>query len=584
MINYGHGRWGMQVLLLSRGSVVPKAMCWSIPCTVATILLHVFWNTEKGEANVELEGLEAVWSSFTFIFGFLIVFRSNQAYSRFWESVTLFHQVRGEWMSAFSNLLAFCNTDPAKSVEVAHFKFALMRLMSLLHCNALQTTSDLTNDSLEILDVGGFCTKSLMHLKHSPDRTETVLLWIERLVLDADKQKTLDVPAPILSRAFQELSRGMVSATNLRKIRDVPFPFPYSQFLSLMLLAEWMLTPVVASQVILKPWWAGIIVFIISTAVWTLFYTAQEIDQPFGDDANDLPVAAMQREFNEKLEYFCQSMASKVPEITMDSGWHLFMLDSGFGDVDYLIAEAETKGDVSAEGMISRNMGASSRLTQAQIWRKPNDGGEERGPTLAAAPTTEMISVASPVSSPASPSPLRNSLPLSHLSRTTQRQLWQDRPCELPQATKMSLPTEAALAALPSSFSSFIPADERPPELHSASRHSPGQASEEKEEVEEAVVLHLLPRLLPHLPGLEATALTALLERLGVSVVRSPARPAPGHPREVLVKLAARLRDSSDTLQGGEVDAELPKKISVLILALEEMSEATPSTEDVRAL
>lgn len=36
--------------------------------------------------------------------------------------------------------------------------------------------------------------------------------------------------------------------------------------------------------------------FVVSTSFWTLFYIAQEIDQPFGEDANDLPVRDMQKE------------------------------------------------------------------------------------------------------------------------------------------------------------------------------------------------------------------------------------------------------------------------------------------------
>jgi len=366
--------------------VIPKAICWSLPCAAATVLLHLYWGVLKGEENQELEGLGQIWSSFTFVFGFLIVFRSNQAYSRFWESVTLFHQTSGEWMSAFSNLLAFCSTKPEKSEEVAQFRFALMRLFSLLHCNALQNTSDLADDSLEILDVGGFSKRSLLHLKNSPDRTETVLLWIERLILDADRDKTLDVPAPILSRAFQELSRGMVTVTDLRKIRDVPFPFPYSQFLSLMLLAHWVLTPIVASQVIAKPYWAGIIVFVVSTAYWTLFYIAQEIDQPFGDDSNDLPVADMQREFNAKLEYFCLPMASQVPNVKMDTDYRLLVLDSGYGDIEQLCDDSnemqEPRGPMVSEGL------GCARSTPADLWPRqpPNDFASPRSRGVGPAP------------------------------------------------------------------------------------------------------------------------------------------------------------------------------------------------------
>eukprot|EP00434_Breviolum_minutum_P002374 symbB.v1.2.002098.t1/scaffold114.1/size323002/4 len=248
----------------------------------------------------------------------------------------------GEWMSAFSNLLAFLTLEEDRQTEVAEFRQLIIRLMSLMHCNALQTTCELEDDSLEVLDLGGFDRQSILHLKSSPDRCESVLLWIECLIIQAERRQVLDVPAPILSRSFQELSRGMVSLTNLRKIRDVPFPFPYAQFLTYMLLTHWLLTPLVASQLVLKPWWAGLIVFAVTTAFWTLFYIAQEIDQPFGEDANDLPVRDMQRNFNSKLEYFVKPTSWRVPELRLDASQQVKVLRSTYS---YALSEAQSTSD-----------------------------------------------------------------------------------------------------------------------------------------------------------------------------------------------------------------------------------------------
>eukprot|EP00439_Symbiodinium_sp_Y106_P085765 s101_g29.t2 len=319
----------MGVLCLCRGSVIPKALVWSIPASILTILMHVYWGTAKGDLNEEIQGIETIWRGFTFVLGFLIVFRSNQAYSRFWESVTLLHQTTGEWMSAYSNLLAFCSEEPAKQKDVQEFQAFLSKLMSLLYCSALQHMCELEDDTLEVLDLGGLSRSSLQHLRDSPDRTELVLLWIERLILHADKSKVIDVSAPILSRAFQELSRGMVTVSNMRKIH-IPFPFPYSQHLVCVLIFYTILTPIVASQAILKPWWAGVMVFVVCTSYWTLLYIAQEIDQPFGDDANDLPIREMQHEFNAKLSYFAHPLSYSVPGFRPDSSQHIHMLGSNF--------------------------------------------------------------------------------------------------------------------------------------------------------------------------------------------------------------------------------------------------------------
>ncbi|CAE7041767.1 unnamed protein product [Symbiodinium sp. CCMP2456] len=374
MIVYEHGTWGIQVLLRLRGSVIPKALVWAVPCAAATVLLHLYWNREKAEDNREMEGIHTIWSAFTFVLGFLIVFRSNQAYSRFWESVTLFHQISGEWTSAFSNILSFCSPDPQKQEQVDEFRQYLTRLMSLLHCSALQTTCELDDDSLEVLDLGAVSSTGLLHFRDSPDRCETVMLWLQRLIMDAERSKLLEAPPPILSRAFQELSRGMVSMTNLRKIRDVPFPFPYSQFLSCILLAHWILTPLVASQTVMKPWWAGIIVFVVVTSYWTLFYIAQEIDQPFGEDANDLPVREMQRKFNAKLEFFIRPDSYTVPSLNLDASQHICLLASTFSVA--LSRGAAEAASASEHFMPITDTGACGESR----WLQPDIGNSLGGP------------------------------------------------------------------------------------------------------------------------------------------------------------------------------------------------------------
>ena len=63
---------------------------------------------------------------------------------------------------------------------------------------------------------------------------------------------------------------GMVNVAELRKIVEVPFPFPYSQYLSFMLVLHWLVSPLVCVQLISEWSWAGGTVWLISTSYWTL--------------------------------------------------------------------------------------------------------------------------------------------------------------------------------------------------------------------------------------------------------------------------------------------------------------------------
>ena len=44
------------------------------------------------------------------------------------------------------------------------------------------------------------------------------------------------VPPPIQSRMYQEMSNGMLGFNNAMKIHDTPFPFPWLQIVSSLLL------------------------------------------------------------------------------------------------------------------------------------------------------------------------------------------------------------------------------------------------------------------------------------------------------------------------------------------------------------
>merc|ERR1719230_2165228 len=89
---------------------------------------------------------------------------------------------------------------------------------------------------------------SLEFLTHSSDKVEVILQWIQRSTVLHMSTGVLPIAPPILSRAFQEVSRGIVNLQNARKIADFPFPFPYAQVSMVMLLVHWASTPVLFSM------------------------------------------------------------------------------------------------------------------------------------------------------------------------------------------------------------------------------------------------------------------------------------------------------------------------------------------------
>jgi len=298
-----------------RGSVIPKAMIFAVPSGILAFGLHYLMHLTGNQLSTVAQGSQ-IWSSFNFVLGVLIVFRTNQAYARYWEGATLLQQVRGEWFNATSSLFAFCSNEMQAKGEVEKFQHHVVRLMSMLYCAGLQQVALIPDDKMEIIDNEGLDPESLNFLMRGVDRCEIVLQWVQRLIKDNLESGVVNIPAPILSRVFQELSRGIVNVRNVQKIAEIPFPFPYTQMIMVMLILQTMLTPVLAAVTSQTSWWAGLMTFITVLAFWCMNYIAAEIEQPFGEDHNDLPIPEMLKDMNKSLRMLLRPETQNYPNYT----------------------------------------------------------------------------------------------------------------------------------------------------------------------------------------------------------------------------------------------------------------------------
>merc|ERR1712232_1522158 len=133
----------------------------------------------------------------------------------------------------------------------------------------------------------------------------------QQLLMDRQRDAVLDVPAPILSRVFQELSRGIVQINKARQIHQVPFPF--ACLVAQALMFQFTLTSVVLPLLFEYPWWASIFSFTVTFFYWTLNHVALEMEDPFGDDESDLPLSMVQLTFNNSVAALLQPSSLSPP-------------------------------------------------------------------------------------------------------------------------------------------------------------------------------------------------------------------------------------------------------------------------------
>eukprot|EP00927_Polykrikos_kofoidii_P072630 TRINITY_DN6872_c0_g1_i2.p1 TRINITY_DN6872_c0_g1~~TRINITY_DN6872_c0_g1_i2.p1 ORF type:complete len:646 (+),score=98.01 TRINITY_DN6872_c0_g1_i2:184-2121(+) len=323
MITYEFGRWGVGFILQLKGSVFPLAFVWAFPNALLVFVLITLFNSLSATSGMQLlssnganwAGAMAVWSGFSGTLGFLLIFRTQIAYARFWEGATILHQVRGVWFNATSNLFAFCNAKDDFQARVDLFQHKLIRMMSMLYCAALQQVAVMADDNFEIIGIEGFDAESLAYLCEATDRCEVLMQWVQRTIVVNMEADIVKIAPPIVSRVFQELSTGVVNIQNARTITDLPFPFPYAQMLTAMLILHWTITPFLAAFTVPhdQKYMGTLIVFITLFSLWCLNYTAAELEMPFGDDANDLPMQKLMQNFNDSLITLLHPLVQQPP-------------------------------------------------------------------------------------------------------------------------------------------------------------------------------------------------------------------------------------------------------------------------------
>lgn len=251
-------------------------------------------------------GGSQIWNATTAVLAIMLAFRTRQGLMRFWQGTGLLHQMRGEWFDTVSNCITFSiSAKKDKPEEVTKFRHTLVRLMSRCHGSALEEIAE-NSIQLEAVDTFGLDNGTLTHLKechevHGFNKVEVMLHLVQSLITRAHDDGLLKVPPPILSRVYQTISRGFVNLLNAKKITDTRFPFPFSQLIAFLLLSHVVLTPLMISSIVRSKVMATIFTFVPITGFFSLNFIAIELENPFGTDANDLPMEHFQVEMNQCL-------------------------------------------------------------------------------------------------------------------------------------------------------------------------------------------------------------------------------------------------------------------------------------------
>lgn len=112
---------------------------------------------------------------------------------------------------------------------------------------------------------------------------------------------TGSVADPIISRLYQYLSDGVLGYNQARKIAYIPFPYPHSQITSSFSFVMVFFFPILYLSFVSNEALMYVLNFTTTLCFLGLHQVAMELEHPFQNAPNDLPLVTHQAQFNEAL-------------------------------------------------------------------------------------------------------------------------------------------------------------------------------------------------------------------------------------------------------------------------------------------
>eukprot|EP00514_Thraustochytrium_sp_LLF1b_P011520 CAMPEP_0184544510 /NCGR_PEP_ID=MMETSP0199_2-20130426/3669_1 /TAXON_ID=1112570 /ORGANISM="Thraustochytrium sp., Strain LLF1b" /LENGTH=449 /DNA_ID=CAMNT_0026938693 /DNA_START=29 /DNA_END=1378 /DNA_ORIENTATION=- len=229
-----------------------------------------------------------------FLISFVVVFRSQLAYGRFFSALNSYNRMKVRLLDLAIQTKSFAVNNDSESIRL---KTAVFRWVRLYHKLAL---TELKGEYVDDIYVRNIVKADEMEiLMACRSRALIVSTWITRAL--SEKISILSVPPPIAGRLFQLVSEVDLELEQAMLV-NVPFPFPYAQLASMLLIVWCLVTPLFISRFMPDAaFYSGALSFL---ATWVLFgvnESAAQLESPFGDDDNDIPLTLFDTLFDDLL-------------------------------------------------------------------------------------------------------------------------------------------------------------------------------------------------------------------------------------------------------------------------------------------
>jgi len=254
---------------------------------IAFLEIHFFPNATY------LKNLTTIYSLLGFVISLLLVFRTNTAYDRWWEGRKMWGSMVNDSRNFISKLSVLELTTNERDYFEYHFPLFTVCAKEHLRGQRLMAPEFLNPED-----------------QRSFEKTSHQALWVIRSL----RGKLQDLRARgimdslELSMLNQNLDRLVDSLGACERIRNTPIPFSYSLFIKKFIFIYVITMPLAFVE--LFGYYSAFISTFVFYALVSMELLAEEIEDPFGMDENDLPTDALSDTIQQNTSELIQNKKS----------------------------------------------------------------------------------------------------------------------------------------------------------------------------------------------------------------------------------------------------------------------------------
>mmetsp|Transcript_32828 Transcript_32828/g.69049 ORF Transcript_32828/g.69049 Transcript_32828/m.69049 type:complete len:629 (-) Transcript_32828:179-2065(-) len=205
----------------------------------------------------------------------------------------------------------------------------------LLGMDQTKRSRTIYNAARPMLVIGGVSDNEIAFLQRARGpyaKTQLVWSWLSDFIIREHLAGSMgSVAPPIISRLVQFLSDGMIYYNHARKIMYTPFPFPHAQLSAFFVLMMVVAIPFLMNQYANEVWLGATLSFLTVTCLAGLHEVARELENPFRNAPNDVPLCTLLAFYNEAL---ITTFAGFHPDAYWDQADVLKKRNNGVPSVD----------------------------------------------------------------------------------------------------------------------------------------------------------------------------------------------------------------------------------------------------------